>query len=373
MHYPMSVAIFAASAWLFMRLAVCDRRLHASRLCDEAFEERACAVWPICKSVSRLHVDRMKRSELADLAAFVAVADELSFRAGAARLGITRSALSHAMQQLEKRLDVRLLNRSTRGVALTDAGRRLFESLQPAFAGIEQGLADLDIERGSPSGRLRLLISVGAAATVIAPVWRDFLATHPRVRLELELSDGPVDVVGEGFDAAIALRDFAAADMIAVKVSDPWQAVVVGAPSYLVRRGEPTMPEDLETHECIQYRLDGAPFPWPFMHEGSRRKIAVRGSVTVNSSELALRAAIGGLGLAFINDVVVEPFLRTGQLVAVLRDWSPSFDGYFLIYPGRRQVPAPLRALIDMLRTQRATIRRTTDPGMVFPGTLATV
>ena len=315
----------------------------------------------------------MKRSELADLAAFVAVADVLSFRAGAARLGITRSALSHAMQQLEKRLDVRLLNRSTRGVALTDAGRRLFESLQPAFAGIEQGLADLDIERGSPSGRLRLLISVGAAATVIAPVWRDFLASHPRVQLELELSDGPVDVVGEGFDAAIALRDFAAADMIAVKVSDPWQAVVVGAPSYLVRRGEPTMPEDLETHECIQYRLDGAPFPWPFMHEGSRRKIAVRGSVTVNSSELALRAAIGGLGLAFINDVVAEPFLRTGQLVAVLQGWSPSFDGYYLIYPGRRQVPAPLRALIDMLRTQRATIRRTTDPGMVFPGTLATV
>jgi DNA-binding transcriptional LysR family regulator len=323
--------------------------------------------------IIRRHVARMKRSELADLAAFVAVADVLSFRAGAARLGITRSALSHAMQALEKRLDVRLLNRSTRGVALTEIGRRLFETLRPAFAGIEQGLADLDSERGSPSGRLRLHVSVGAAATVIAPAWRDFLATYPRVQLELELSDGPVDVVGEGFDAAIAMRDFASADMIAVKVSDPWKAVVVGSPSYLARRGEPMTPEDLEAHECIQYRLEGEPFPWPFMHEGTQRKIAVHVSVTVNSSELALRAAIGGLGLTFINDVVVEPFLRSGQLVAVLQDCSPSFDGYFLIYPGRRQVPPPLRALIDMLRSQRATIRRSTDPGLVFPGTLAKV
>ncbi len=315
----------------------------------------------------------MKRSELADLAAFVAVADELSFRAGAARLGITRSALSHAMQHLEQRLDVRLLNRSTRGVALTDAGRRLFERLQPAFANIEQGLADLDNERGSPSGRLRLHVSVGAAATVIAPMWRDFLAAHPRVQLELELSDGPVDLVGQGFDAAIALRDFAPADMIAVKVSDAGRAAVVGAPSYLARLGEPAVPEDLEAHECIQYRVDGAPFPWPFVHAESRRKIAVHGNVTVNSSELALRAAIGGLGLACINDVVAEPFLRTGQLVAVLQEWAPSFDGYYLIYPGRRQVPAPLRALIDMLRSQHATFRRPTDPGMVFPGTLAKV
>ena len=314
----------------------------------------------------------MKRSELADLAAFVAVADVLSFRAGAARLGITRSALSHAMQQLEKRLDVRLLHRSTRGVALTDPGRRLFDTLRPAFAGIEQALAELDHARGSPSGRLRLHVSAGAAATVIAPVWRDFLAAHPRVQLELELSDGPADVVGEGFDAAIAIRDFAAADMVAVKVSDPWQAVVVGAPSYIARRGEPATPDDLAAHDCIQYRLNGAVFPWPFVREGTRRRIAVRGPVTVNNSELALRAALGGLGLACVNDAVAEPFVRSGQLLAVLQDWSPSYDGYFVIYPGRRQVPAPLRALIDTLRAQR-TVRRATDPGMVFPGTLAKV
>jgi DNA-binding transcriptional LysR family regulator len=315
----------------------------------------------------------LKRSELADLAAFVAVAELLSFRAGASRLGITRSALSHAMQHLEKRLDVRLLHRSTRGVALTDSGRRLFESLQPAFAGIEQALADLDDERGTPSGRLRLHVSVGAAAAVIAPVWRDFLAACPRVQLELELSDGPVDIVAEGFDAAIAIRDFAPADMVAVKVSEPWKAVVVGAPSYLARRGEPAMPDDLAEHDCIQYRLDGALYPWPFAREATRRRAPVHGPVTVNSSELALRAALGGLGLACLNDAVVEPFLRSGQLVAVLRNWSPSFDGYFLIYPGRRQVPPALRALIDMLRAQRATARRPTDPGMTFPGVLATV
>jgi DNA-binding transcriptional LysR family regulator len=315
----------------------------------------------------------MKRSELADLAAFVAVAEVLSFRAGAAHLGITRSALSHAMQQLEKRLDVRLLHRSTRGVALTDTGRRLFESLQPAFAGIDHALTDLDEERGTASGRLRMHVSAGAAAAVIAPVWRAFLAAHPRVQLELEVSDGPVDVVREGFDAAIAIRDFAAADMVAVKVSDPWKAVVVGAPSYLARRGEPATPDDLAAHDCIQYRLDGALFPWPFMRAGTRRRIAVHGPVTVNSSELALRAAIDGLGLACINDTVAEPLLRSGELVAVLRNWSPSFDGYFVIYPGRRQLPSPLRALIDMLRAQRSVARGSTDPGLVFPGTLAKV
>jgi DNA-binding transcriptional LysR family regulator len=317
----------------------------------------------------------MKRSELADLAAFVAVAEGLSFRTGAARLGITRSALSHCIQQLEKRLDVRLLHRSTRGVALTDSGRRLLDTLRPAFAGIEQGLADLDHERTSPSGRLRLHVSVGAAAAVIAPVWRAFLAANPRVELELERSDGPVDVVGEGFDAAIAIRDFAAADMIAVRVSDPWKAVVVGAPSYLARHGEPATPDELVTHECIQYRLDGALFPWPFVHEGTRRKIAVHGPVTVNSSDLALRAAVDGLGLAWMNDAVAEPFLRTGQLVAVLEDWAPSYDGYFLIYSGRRQVPSALRALIDALRAQRSShaSHARTDPGLVFPGTLAKI
>jgi len=315
----------------------------------------------------------MKRSELSDLAAFVAVAEALSFRAGAARLGITRSALSHAIQQLERRLDVRLLNRSTRGVALTDPGRRLLDTLQPAFAGIEQALAELDHESGSASGRLRLHIGAGAAATVIAPMWRNFLATHPRVELELELIDGPVDMVAEGFDAAITIREFAAADMVSVKVSDPWKAVVVGAPSYVARRGEPATPDQLATHDCIQYRLNGEPFPWPFMREGTRRKVSVHGAVTVNGSELALRAALGGLGYAFINDAVAEPFLRSGQLVAVLQNWSPAFDGYFLIYPGRRQVPPPLRALIDTLRAGRHLARRPTDPGMVFPGMLAQV
>ncbi len=315
----------------------------------------------------------MKRSELPELAAFVAVADALSFRAGAARLGITRSALSHAMQHLEKRLDVRLLHRSTRGVALTDTGRHLFESLQPAFAGIEQALFDLDRERGSPSGRLRLHVSSGAAAAVVAPVWRTFLAAYPRVQLDLEMSDGRVNVAAEGFDAAIAIRDFAAADMIAVKVSDPWKAVVVGAPSYLARRGEPHTPDDLTAHDCVQYRLEGALFPWPFVRAGTRRKIAVHGPVTVNNSELAMRAAIDGLGLAFINDTVAAPFLRSGQLMAVLSDWSPSFDGYFLLYSGRRQVPLPLRALIDMLRAQCTAACSPTDPVMILPGLLAKV
>ena len=234
-------------------------------------------------------------------------------------------------------------------------------------------MSDLDRERGSPSGRLRLHVSSGAAAPSSRRCGAPSSPPTLACELDLELSDGPVDVVAEGFDAAIAIRDFAAADMIAVKVSDPWKAVVVGAPSYLARRGEPLTPDDLTAHDCVQYRLDGALFPWPFMREGTRRKIAVHGAVTVNSSELALRAAIDGLGLAFINDAVAAPFLRSGQLMAVLADWSPSFDGYYLIYSGRRQVPLPLRALIDMLRAHRTVARGPTDPGMILPGVLAKV
>jgi DNA-binding transcriptional LysR family regulator len=304
----------------------------------------------------------MKRSELADLAAFVAVGELLSFRAAAARLGITRSALSHAIQQLENRLDVRLLHRTTRHVALTDQGRRLFERLRAPFGGIHQALAELDRERASASGSLRLHISAGAMVAVMAPIWSRFLAAHPRVKLELVLGDEPVDVVVQGFDAAITIRDFAAADMIAVKVSEPWKLVIVASPSYLARRGAPLAPDDLAAHDCFQYRWDDRLFPWPFARTGKQRRLAVQGNLTVNSSELALRAAIDGLGLACVNEAIAEPFVRSGQLVRVLEDRMPYFDGYFLVYSGRRQVPSPLRALIDMLRAERRR-RRDQDSG----------
>ena len=196
----------------------------------------------------------------------------------------------------------------------------------------------------------------------MAPIWSRFLAAHPRVKLDLVLGDSPVDIVAQGFDAAITIRDFAAADMIAVKVSEPWKLVVVASPSYLARRGAPLTPDDLAAHDCIQYRWDDRLFPWPFARTGKQRRLSVQGNITVNSSELALRAAIDGLGLACVNDGLAEPFVRSGQLVRVLEDRRPSFDGYFLVYSGRRQVPSPLRALIDMLRAERRR-RRDQDSG----------
>jgi DNA-binding transcriptional LysR family regulator len=295
----------------------------------------------------------MQRGDLADLTAFIAVADELSFRAASARLGITPSALSHAMRQLEERLGVRLLHRTTRSVALTDPGRRLLERLRPAIAQITDALEDLEQERLRPYGRLRIHASTGAAATAVAPIWNRFLTTYPDVHLELQVDDAPVDVVAQGFDAAIGIRERAAADMVAVRLSGPMRAVVVGAPSYFAQRPAPQSPDDLALHHCIQYRWSDAQSVWPFERDGKLKRVSVRGSVTVNSPGLAVRAAVDGLGIAYTIEPPAEPFIRSGELVRVLQDWLPSSEGYFLYYPGHRQVSTALRAFINMMRTNR--------------------
>jgi DNA-binding transcriptional LysR family regulator len=297
----------------------------------------------------------MDRSDLADLNAFVAVADQLSFRAAASRIGVTPSALSHSMRQLEKRLGVRLLHRTTRSVSPTDAGLRLLEQLRPAISQIADALEGLNQERSRPFGRLKIYAGHAAAAAVIAPVWQRFLSTYPEVHLELQVGEAPVDIVAKGFDAGVGTRDRAAADMVAVRVMGPLKAAVVGAPSYFARHSEPRTPDDLASHSCVQYRrgADGAVFEWPFDRNGKSRKISVMGRVMVNTPDLAVRAAVDGLGIAYMVEAHAEPFLRSGQLVRVLEDWSPSFEGFFLYYPGHRQVPAALRALIDTLRTGR--------------------
>jgi len=303
----------------------------------------------------------MQRGNLSDLAAFIAVADNLSFRAAASRLGVTPSALSHAMRQLEERLRVRLLHRTTRSVSLTDAGTRLLERLRPAMDQIAGALEDLNQERTRPFGRLRVHAIQMAATAVIAPVWRRFLASFPDVHLEIQVSEEPIDIVARGFDAGIGPRDRAAADMIAVRVTGPVKVTVVGAPGYFTRRGRPRTPDDLSRHACVQFRRhsDGVVFEWPFERVGQARKIAVEGRVMVNHPELAIRAAVDGLGVAYSLDILSEPYLKSGQLVRVLDDWSPAFDGLFLYYPGHRQVPAALRALIDMITaSQRPSAAR---------------
>ena len=299
----------------------------------------------------------MRRAELAALTAFVAVADNLSFRAAASRLGVTPSALSHTMRQLEEHLGVRLLHRTTRSVALTDAGLRLLDRLRPAVEQVSRALDDLKGEEGHPFGRLRLYVTYLAGAAVMAPVWARFLSTYPDVQLEIHADAAPGDIVAKGFDAGIGPKDWAAADMIAVRVMGPMRVAVVGAPAYFAQHRPPRTPDDLAQHSCIQYRraADGAMFEWPFERDGKSQRIAVDGRIIVNDTDLAVRAAIDGLGVAYAAEAVAQPFLRSGQLVRILEDWTPSYEGLFLYYPGHRQVPVALRALIDMLRTARGS------------------
>jgi DNA-binding transcriptional LysR family regulator len=261
------------------------------------------------------------------------------------------------MRQLEERLGVRLLHRTTRSVSVTDAGLRLLERLRPAIEQIADALEDLNRERSQPMGRLRVYAIHPAAAAVIAPVWQRFLSTYPEVHLELQLGEAPIDIVAKGFDAGIGTQDRVAADMIIVRVMGPMKVAVVGAPSYFASRRRPRAPDDLARHSCVQYRrgADGAVFEWPFERNGKARKISVDGRVMVNDPDLAVRAAVDGLGIAYTIEALAEPFLRSGQLYRVLEDWSPSIEGLFLYYPGHRQIPAPLRALIDMIRITRGS------------------
>jgi DNA-binding transcriptional LysR family regulator len=305
-----------------------------------------------------LGVDRnpgMRRSDLADVTVFVAVADHLSFRVAASRLGVTPSAVSHTMRQLEERRGVRLLHRTTRSVSLTDAGFRLLEQLRPAISQITGALDNLNKERDRPLGNLRIYATHMAATAVVAPVWERFLSTYPGVSLELRVDETPIDIVAKGFDAGIGPRDRAAADMIAVRVMEPVKVAVVGSAKYFGRRRPPRTPDDLAEHDCIKYRVgaDGALLEWSFKRNGRARRIAPEGRVIVSNAELAVRAATDGLGIAYTLECWVAPLLRSGQLVRVLEDWSPCFDGLFLYYPGHRQVPAALRALVDMVRAPR--------------------
>jgi DNA-binding transcriptional LysR family regulator len=301
----------------------------------------------------------MARSDLNDLAAFVAIADNLSFRAAGARLGVTPSALSHTMRQLESRLGVRLLNRTTRSVSVTDAGLRLLEQLRPAIEQIDGALEGLNQERERPFGRLRIYAGHSAAAAVIAPVWGRFLSTYPDVQLELRIDDTPADIVAMGFDAGITPKNRIAADMVAVRVTGPMKIAVVAAPAYFALRRPPRTPDDLARHNCIRYRMavEGALHEWSFDRNGKARQVSVDGRVIVNYPDLAVRAAIDGLGIAYTLEALAEPFLRSGQLVRVLEDCSPAYEGLFLCYSSHRQIPAALRALIDMIRAAGSTTK----------------
>jgi DNA-binding transcriptional LysR family regulator len=303
----------------------------------------------------------MQRGALPDLNTFLLVAEHLSFRAAAQRLELTAPAVSHSIRQLEARLGVRLLNRTTRSVSLTHAGHRLLDRLRPAFDQISGALEELNEERQRPVGRLRIWVSP-AATIVILPVWQRYLSSYPEVELEIWADLSQVDSVASGFDAVIGPKRWVSPDMIAVRVTGPIEVAFVGAPAYFAGRRPPRTPEDLASHSGIQYRL-GAKGPiakWQFERNGKTRQIAVPGRLTVNTLELALRAALDGLGVARIPEELAAPFLRTGQLIRVLESWSAAaaVEGLFLLYHGRRQVPIALQAFIDIVRASKSITGR---------------
>ena len=305
----------------------------------------------------------MRRAELDDLTAFIAIAEHLSFRAAASRLGVTPSALSHTMRQLEERLGVRLLHRTTRSVSPTDAGLRLLERLKPAMNEIAGALDDLNNRQQRPHGNLRIYAIHIAALAVIAPVWRRFLSMYPEVSLELSVGEARIDIVAQGFR-----RGHRAARPRGSRhdgrASDGANEGGHGGRAGLLREKKPTAHARGSRAPRLRSISDGRGWRRFEVAVDAQRQVAgisVSGRVMVNEPDLAVRAAVDGLGIAYTLEALAEPFLRSGQLVQVLGNWSPSFEGLFLYYPGHRQVPAALRALIDMIRAVGgpASARRT--------------
>jgi DNA-binding transcriptional LysR family regulator len=297
----------------------------------------------------------MKRDELNDLSAFVVVADEMSFTRAAARLGMSPSALSHAMKALEARLGLRLLARTTRSVRATEAGEQLLRTLRPAFEDISAELTALSGLRDKPSGTLRITAFQYAANAIVWPVLPAFLAAHPDVRVELTIDDGLTDIVASRYDAGIRFGEKVDKDMIAVRVGPDLRFAVVATPAYLAAHGTPATPHDLAGRRCINYRfaLSGGLYAWEFADpsDGGRPfQVKVDGPLVFNDGEMILKAALAGQGLAIIYEDQVARHVADGQLVRVLTDWCPSFPGCYLYHPSRRQTPPALTALIAALR-----------------------
>ena len=292
----------------------------------------------------------MRRDELNDLAAFVAVAEARSFARAAVTLGISASALSHAIKGLEARLGLVLLARTTRKVATTEAGERLLRTARPAFDGIERELEALRAMRDTPSGRLRLTTFKHAATSVIMPALPRFLDAYPEVQLEVVVEDGHVDIVAERFDAGIRFGESIAKDMTSIKVAPGFRAVVVGAPHYFMDHAKPRHPRELSHHLCIVHNIaDGrAGSGWMFQDKARPFSVHVEGPLVFNDIELVLSAAVAGYGLAYLLEDQVSFHLQSGALCAVLASWAPHSVGYYLYHPSAN---APSPALTAFIRT----------------------
>ena len=293
----------------------------------------------------------MVRDELSVLSAFLAVEEERSFTRAAKRLGVSQSALSHAIRGLEEQIGVRLLARTTRSVAPTDAGEQLIASLRPALGDIRGALDRLSGLRDTPAGRVRLLVSPLASTTVLAPKLGLFARDFPDVVLDVTTDENRVDLVAAGFDAGIHFGEFIEQDMVAVRVSPDHRPAIVGSPAYFETHPTPQSPRDLIEHRCINFRhgSDGV-YRWEFDKGKQSLTVSVNGPLVVDDLDLVIRAAIDGVGLAYMSEDRAAPHLASGALVRVLDDWCPPFPGFFLYYPSRRLQPAALAALIEILR-----------------------
>ncbi|WFU10317.1 LysR family transcriptional regulator [Rhizobium sp. CB3090] len=294
----------------------------------------------------------MARESVNDLMAFLAVAREKSFTRAAAKVGVSQSALSHIIRQLEARLGLRLLTRTTRAVSLTDAGEKLFQGVGPLFDEIDAQLENLTALRDRPAGNIRITASDHAIRWMIWPKLKNFFPNYPDVKVELVRENALSDIVTERFDAGVRMGEQVAKDMISVRISPDFRFAVVGAPSCFESKGIPEHPQELVRHNCINERLStlGGFWPWEFEDGGKEMKIRVEGQLAFNNSYQGVEAALEGLGLAYVPEDIALPHIEEGRLVRVLEAFSPYWDGYHLYYPSRRQSSPAFSALVDFLR-----------------------
>ena len=294
----------------------------------------------------------MDRSDFSTLAALLAVAEERSFTRAAKRLAVSPSAMSHAIRGLEEDIGVRLLSRTTRSVAPTEAGERLLTRLRPALTEVAEALDELSGLRNKPAGRLRLLVPKLAGTDLLAPKLAQFTRNYPDVVLDITADDTRLDIVAGGFDAGIHFGEYIQKDMIAVRVSKDHRAAIVGSRAYFKSHPKPKAPRDLLSQRCINFRhgRGGDVYRWEFEKGRKSLSVAVNGPLIVDDVAIVIRAALDGIGLAFVGEDKVTQHLASGKLIRVMEDWCQPFSGFFLYYPSRRQQPAALSALIETLR-----------------------
>lgn len=298
------------------------------------------------------------RDDFDGMTAFLRVAEKRSFSAAATELGVSGSAVSQTVQQLEQRLGVRLLQRTTRSVGLTEAGERLYASVAPAFLQVRAAVESLNELRERPAGTIRLTLA-RAASRFLYEALRDFMAEYPEVRLDLSFDDGLTDIAAHGFDAGVRLGETLDQEMIAIDISGPQRMAVVGSPDYFSRHPKPKHPRDLLAHDCIGHRLaSGGVYHWEFDEGGKDFSIAVPSRIINNDMAYSLRLALDGVALAVLFEDHVRPELHSGQLVRVLKEYCSPFPGFYLYYPNRAHTPLKLRALSDFLRKRKGRAKK---------------